>query len=120
MSASTITRLTAQWQDEAAAFGRRDLSGTDYVYQWVDGIHLKVRLEQTKLCLLVMIGVRGKGRSGHWGVDRSRGQLWLRVSRVPGGVEPRGHCSMMILPMVRWLSSNVWAVFMLLTVRPAS
>jgi len=62
LSASTITRLTAQWQDEAAAFGRRDLSGTDYVYLWVDGIHLKVRLEQEKLCLLVMIGVRADGR----------------------------------------------------------
>jgi putative transposase len=32
------------------------------VYLWVDGIHLKVRLEQEKLCLLVMIGVRGDGR----------------------------------------------------------
>ena len=62
LSATTITRLTAQWQDEAAAFARRDLSGTDYVYLWVDGIHLKVRLEQTKLCLLVMIGVRADGR----------------------------------------------------------
>jgi transposase-like protein len=62
LSASTITRLTAQWQDEAKAFGTRDLSGTDYVYLWVDGIHLKVRLEQEKLCLLVMIGVRADGR----------------------------------------------------------
>ena len=62
LSATTITRLTAQWQDEAKAFGQRDLSGTDYVYLWVDGIHLKVRLEQQKLCLLVMIGVRADGR----------------------------------------------------------
>ena len=62
LSASTITRLTAQWQDEARTFGSRDLSGTDYVYLWVDGIHLKVRLEQEKLCLLVMIGVRADGR----------------------------------------------------------
>ena len=61
LSASTITRLTAQWQDEARTFGSRDLSGTDYVYLWVDGIHLKVRLEQEKLCLLVMIGVRATG-----------------------------------------------------------
>jgi putative transposase len=37
-------------------------SNTDYVYLWVDGIHLKVRLEQEKLCLLVMIGVRSDGR----------------------------------------------------------
>lgn len=62
LSATTITRLTSQWQDEAKAFGERDLSGTDYVYLWVDGIHLKVRLEQEKLCLLVMIGVRSDGR----------------------------------------------------------
>ena len=62
LSATTITRLTAQWQDEAKAFQDRDLSGTDYVYLWVDGIHLKVRLEQEKLCLLVMIGVRADGR----------------------------------------------------------
>jgi transposase-like protein len=62
LSAASITRLTAQWQDEAKAFQKRDLSGTDYVYLWVDGIHLKVRLEQQKLCLLVMIGVRTDGR----------------------------------------------------------
>src|SRR5277367_6806360 len=62
LSATTITRLTAQWQDEAKAFAGRDLSGTDYVYLWVDGIHLKVRLDQEKLCLLVMLGVRTDGR----------------------------------------------------------
>ncbi|MFN8089484.1 MAG: IS256 family transposase [Mycobacterium sp.] len=62
LSASTITRLTTQWQDEARTFAARDLSGTDYVYLWVDGIHLKVRLDQEKLCLLVMLGVRADGR----------------------------------------------------------
>jgi putative transposase len=62
LSPASITRLTGQWQDEAKAFAARDLSGTDYVYLWVDGIHVKVRLEQEKLCLLVMIGVRTDGR----------------------------------------------------------
>jgi putative transposase len=62
LSASAITRLTGQWQDEAKSFQQRDLSGVDYVYLWVDGIHLKVRLDQEKLCLLVMIGVRADGR----------------------------------------------------------
>mgnify|MGYP002651225384 CR=1 FL=1 len=62
LSATTITRLTSQWQEEAKAFGARDLSGTDFVYLWVDGIHLKVRLDQEKLCLLVMLGVRADGR----------------------------------------------------------
>jgi Transposase, Mutator family len=32
------------------------------VYLWVDGIHLKVRLDQENLCLLVMLGVRAEGR----------------------------------------------------------
>ncbi len=62
LSATRITRLTGQWQDEAKAFEARDLSGTDYLYLWVDGIHVKVRLEQEKLCLLVMIGMRADGR----------------------------------------------------------
>lgn len=62
LSPASITRLTTQWQDEATAFGKRDLSQVDYVYLWVDGIHLKVRLEQEKLCLLVMLGVRADGR----------------------------------------------------------
>src|SRR6266481_1757724 len=61
LSAATITRLTAQWQDDAEAFTKRSLTDTDYVYVWVDGIHLKVRLEQDKVCLLVMIGVRADG-----------------------------------------------------------
>ncbi len=61
LSASTVTRLTTQWQDEAKVFNKRSLKGTDYVYVWVDGIHLKVRLEQDKVCLLVMIGVRADG-----------------------------------------------------------
>ena len=61
LSAATITRLTVQWQDDAKAFGNRSLAESDYVYLWVDGIHLKVRLEQDKVCLLVMIGVRLDG-----------------------------------------------------------
>ena len=62
LSATTITRLTSQWQEEARTFAARDLAATDYVYLWVDGIHLKVRLDQEKLCLLVMLGVRADGR----------------------------------------------------------
>jgi len=38
LSPTTITRMTAQWQDEAIAFANRTLAGSDYVYVWVDGI----------------------------------------------------------------------------------
>jgi transposase-like protein len=62
LSASVITKLTETWKAEAGAFMTRDLSHLDYVYLWVDGIHVGIRLEQGKLCLLVMIGVRADGR----------------------------------------------------------
>ena len=43
LSAATVTRLTAQCQDDHKAFQARDLSKTDFVYVWADGVHLKVR-----------------------------------------------------------------------------
>ena len=62
LSAPVITRLTVTWKAEQRAFAERDLSGVDYVYLWADGIHVNIRLEEHKLCLLVMIGVRADGR----------------------------------------------------------
>jgi len=62
LSAPVITKLTETWQAEQRAFAVRDLSGVDYVYLWVDGIHVNIRLQEHKLCLLVMIGVRADGR----------------------------------------------------------
>jgi len=61
LSGPTITRLTAVWQQEAKTFNTRDLSGVDYVYVWADGIHVNIRLEAERLCLLVLIGVRADG-----------------------------------------------------------
>ena len=62
LSAATITKLTQTWQAEQKAFAARDLSNVDYVYVWANGIHVNVRLEEAKLCLLVLIGVRADGR----------------------------------------------------------
>jgi transposase-like protein len=62
LSAPVITKLTETWKAEQRAFAGRDLSGVDYVYLWADGIHVNIRLEEHKLCLLVMIGVRADGR----------------------------------------------------------
>jgi len=62
LSAAVITKLTETWKAEQRAFAARDLSGVDYVYLWADGIHVNIRLEEHKLCLLVMIGVRADGR----------------------------------------------------------
>jgi transposase-like protein len=62
LPAAVITKLTETWKAGQRAFAARDLSAVDYVYLWADGIHVNLRLEEHKLCLLVMIGVRADGR----------------------------------------------------------
>jgi putative transposase len=61
LSASAVTRLTAQWQDEQKRFQTRSLAEVDYVYVWVDGVHFNVRLDESRLCALVIVGVRADG-----------------------------------------------------------
>jgi putative transposase len=61
LSSSVIVRLTKQWQAERDVFMGRDLSSVDYVYCWVDGIHFNIRLEEERLCCLVVVGVRADG-----------------------------------------------------------
>lgn len=61
LSPATVTRLTTQWQADHTAFQDRDLSATDYVYVWADGVHLRIRLEEAKAAVLVLMGVRADG-----------------------------------------------------------
>jgi transposase-like protein len=61
LSAAAVGRLLGAWQVDYQAFCGRDLSDRDYVYVWADGIHFKVRLEQARLCCLVIVGVRTDG-----------------------------------------------------------
>ena len=62
LPAAVITRLTEQWRAGQRAFAGRDLSHVDYACLGGGGIHVNIRLEGHKLCLLVMIGVRAGGR----------------------------------------------------------
>jgi transposase-like protein len=61
LSPSVITRLTKQWQADQRAFAERRLDDRDFVYIWADGIHFNVRLEEARLCALVIVGVRADG-----------------------------------------------------------
>src|SRR5947207_12059564 len=84
LSAAVITKLTGTWQAEQRAFAARDLSGVDYVYLWADGIHVNIRLEEHKLCLLVMIGVRADGRKELVGLAdgyRESAESWAGLLR---------------------------------------
>ena len=84
LSASTITRLTTLWEDEHQAWKQQDLSERDYVYVWADGIHLPIRLEEDRLCLLVLIGARADGTKELIAVDdgyRESKESWASVLR---------------------------------------
>lgn len=76
LSSANISRLIGVWEAEWEAWRGRSLEDVDYVYVWVDGIHVNVRLgEQDRLCLLVMIGVRpGRDQGPHRGGGRIPGE----------------------------------------------
>jgi len=61
LSPANITRLLSVWEEEYRRFQTRNLGDRDYVYIWVDGVHFNVRLEEDRLCTLVMIGARPDG-----------------------------------------------------------
>jgi len=84
LSPTNITRLTACWEKEYTAFRRRDLAGHEYVYVWVDGVHFNIRLEDDRLCTLVMIGTRPNGEKELLAVEdgyRESAESWKTVLR---------------------------------------
>lgn len=90
LSASVVTRLTTDWQKERDQFAHRSLKDVDYVYVYADGIHFNVRLEEARLCALVIVGVRADGSKelvsisdGH----RESTESWADVLR---GLKRRG------------------------------
>jgi putative transposase len=60
LSAATVSRLKAVWQQDFEQWRQRDLSGKRYVYFWADGIYSNVRMDD-KQCLLVIIGATADG-----------------------------------------------------------
>lgn len=90
LSPTTITRLTAAWEAEYRAFCETSLADRDYVYLWADGVHFRVRLEEDRLCTLVLIGVRPDGSKELLAVDdgyRESTESWASLLR---GLKRRG------------------------------
>jgi len=84
LSPTTIARLTAGWEQEYKDFGQRDLSEREYVYVWVDGVHFNIRLDDDRLCTLVVIGVRPGGEKELLAVEdgyRESAESWKTVLR---------------------------------------
>jgi len=61
LSSSTVARLKGVWTKDHATWQSRSLADKRYVYFWADGIHMNVRMDKQKLCLLVIIGARADG-----------------------------------------------------------
>ena len=84
LSAAAVGRLLAGWQADHQAFSRRDLADRDYVYCWADGVHFRVRLEQARLCCLVIVGVRADGSKELVAVadgERESTESWAELLR---------------------------------------
>jgi transposase-like protein len=84
LSPTTITRLTAAWQQEYDSFRKRDIRSKRFAYLWADGIHFRIRLEDERLCTLVLIGVREDGSKELIAVEdgyRESKESWLSVLR---------------------------------------
>ncbi len=84
LSPTAITRLIKVWEAEYAAFRQQDLADRDYVYIWADGVHFNIRLEEDRLCTLVVIGARPDGTKEVIAVEdgyRESTESWLSVLR---------------------------------------
>jgi putative transposase len=84
LSPTNIARLTACWEKEYTAFRQRDLAGREYIYVWVDGVHFNIRLEDDRLCTLVIIGARPNGDKELLAVEdgyRESAESWKTLLR---------------------------------------
>jgi len=62
LSANTVTRLKAVWQQEYEAWNKRSLADKQYVYVWADGVYFNIRLEDDRQCILVLMGATADGK----------------------------------------------------------
>src|SRR3954453_21427432 len=95
LSATTVTRLKAAWEDEHQAWSKRSLAGKRYVYVWPDGVHFNIRLEGGRQCILVLMGATAEGKKeliavadGYRESDQSWRELLLDCKARGLEVEP--------------------------------
>ena len=82
LSASVITRLTAEWNADYERWQKRDLSARRYVYVWADGVYLQARMEDQAECMLVLIGATPEGKKELVGFQtgvRESAQSWREL-----------------------------------------
>jgi putative transposase len=96
LSASTITRLIGQWQEEYKDWSKRSLADKRYVYVWADGVYFNIRLEEDRQCILVLMGATEDGQKellaivdGYRESEQSWTELLLDVKSRGVTVDPK-------------------------------
>ena len=82
LSASTVRRLVATWQQEHDRWQCRDLSTRRYVYLWADGVYFTPRLDHDRQCMLVLIGADAAGKKELLAIEdgyRESTQSWREL-----------------------------------------
>jgi transposase-like protein len=82
LSATTISRLKADWWVDYERWQRRDLSARRFVYVWADGVYFRPRMAEEKQCVLVLIGADEWGRKEVIGLSdgyRESTQSWREL-----------------------------------------
>ena len=82
LSQGTVSRLKGKWAEEYGIWRKRDLGENNWVYVWADGIYSKIRGDNPKLCVLVVIGVDERGEKHFLAIEdgvRESKQSWKEL-----------------------------------------
>ena len=95
LSATTITRLKAVWEQEYQDWSKRSLAHRSDAYVWADGVYFNVRLEDTdnnRQCILVLMGATRDGTKELIAItDGYRGERTVVARAAAGRPAPRAH-----------------------------
>ena len=82
LSAGTISRLKQVWGQEYDDWRKRDLRHQEYVYIWADGVYFNIRGDESRQCILVIIGVTAQGNKEFLAINdgyRESEQSWREI-----------------------------------------
>lgn len=82
LSATTISRLKADWWEDYQAWQKRDLRPRRFLYIWADGVYFKPRMAEERQCVLVIVGADEYGHKELLGMTdgfRESTQSWREL-----------------------------------------
>lgn len=96
LSASSVSRLKEVWEQDFKAWRSRSLQDKKVVYLWADGVYFNLRLEEDRLCILVLMGALEDGTKeliavcdGYRESEQSWSSLLLDVKHRGLSIDPK-------------------------------